>query len=278
MGLLVWAVRAYPKGHLVRKGAVATTVLIVIEALIGAGLVLLELVAYNVSIARAYWMAAHLINTFLLLAALTLTAWWASGGRRLRLRGQGRLGWALGLAVLGVLVVGTSGAITALGDTLVLGGGLTPEASPVVATLVGLRIYHPLLALVAGLLVVGAAYAAAVDRPTPRIRRLAWTLVGLYALQLGLGLLNVYLRAPVALQLIHLLLSHLLWITLLLLGARALSVPPQPAADLTTAGAAASGSAPTRAARPSATMPSRGAPGRASRPAPHSGPAPGRPA
>ncbi|MCB0131087.1 MAG: COX15/CtaA family protein, partial [Caldilineaceae bacterium] len=67
--LLIWALRSYPRGHRVRRGAQASMFFMFTEALVGAGLVLFEYVAHNVSIARAYWMAGHLMNTFLLLAA-----------------------------------------------------------------------------------------------------------------------------------------------------------------------------------------------------------------
>ena len=40
----------------------------------------------DASLARGYWVGGHLVNTFLLVGALTLTAWWASGGRPLRLQ------------------------------------------------------------------------------------------------------------------------------------------------------------------------------------------------
>src|SRR5512139_906295 len=86
--LLTWAWRAYPKGHSVRLGAVMAMVFTVTEALVGAGLVLFGLVAQNQSVARAFSVDVHLVNTFLLLASLTLTALWASGGRRVKLRGQ----------------------------------------------------------------------------------------------------------------------------------------------------------------------------------------------
>ena len=112
--LLVWGFRAYPRKHPVRLGALLSMILMIIEALIGAGLVLLELVAYNVSVARAYWMAGHLINTFLLLATLTLTAWWASGGERLQLRRQGGVLVMLVLSFIAMLILGASGAVTAL--------------------------------------------------------------------------------------------------------------------------------------------------------------------
>src|SRR5690606_23810418 len=114
--LLAWAFRAFPKGSPVRKGAAFVVAFMVLEAAVGAGLVLFEQVAYNASIGRAYWMASHLVNTFLLLGALTLTAHAARGGAMPRLRGSGRRGPLVGGALLGLLVLGASGAVTALGD------------------------------------------------------------------------------------------------------------------------------------------------------------------
>src|SRR5437764_2061540 len=89
VGLAIWAFRGYGKGHPVRLGAGLSLLFIITEALVGAGLVLFSLVADNATFARALFISVHLINTFLLLGALTLTAWWASGGASVRLRGQG---------------------------------------------------------------------------------------------------------------------------------------------------------------------------------------------
>ena len=66
----------------------------------GAALVLFRLVADNPSMARAMFMATHLVNTFLLLAALTLTAHFASGGAPFRLRGRGLMGGGFALGAL----------------------------------------------------------------------------------------------------------------------------------------------------------------------------------
>lgn len=227
--LVVWAWRRYPRGHRVRLGAMLSLVFIIIEALIGAGLVLLEYVAHNVSLARAYWMAGHLINTFILVGVLTLTAWWGSGGGALRLRGQGSVLATLLIALVAMLILGASGGITALGDTLVLGAGIAPEDSPMVAALVDLRIFHPLLAFAVGALVGLAVWQAAARRPHSRVTLLATTTGGLYLIQLGVGAANVYLQAPVAMQMIHLLLSDFIWIALILTGAEALSAERVPA-------------------------------------------------
>jgi heme A synthase len=229
VGLVVWAFRLYPHAHRVRRGALYSMFFLLLEALIGAGLVLLEYVAANVSIARAYWMAGHLVNTFLLLAALTLTAWWAAGGQPVRVRGQGALGWAIGAAFLGMLILGASGGITALGDTLVLTAGISPAESTIVASLVSLRIYHPLLSFAVGALLALAVWMARTARPSLETLRYSRWVSGLYVLQLLLGGLNVALKAPVWIQLTHLLLADLIWITFVILAAVVLA--PQTAED-----------------------------------------------
>src|SRR5580704_2102809 len=109
--LVALAIRAYPRGHRVRRGAYTTASLMVAEALIGAGLVLFELVAHDASMKRALSVSLHLGNTFLLLASTAVTAWWASGGAPVRLRGQGAVAWILGVVLAATLVVGASGAV-----------------------------------------------------------------------------------------------------------------------------------------------------------------------
>jgi heme A synthase len=223
--LLVWAFRAYSANHRVRKGALASMALMIVEALLGAGLVLFELVAENASVARGAAMALHLINTFLLIGAITLTAWWASGGGEMRLRSTPiRMRFALGAAFAGMLVLGASGAITALGDTLLLTAGISPADSPLLATLVELRIFHPLIAFAVGALIWLSVYVVQQDHADRRLRRTGYVLLGVYGLQLLIGGGNVILQAPVAMQLIHLFISDVIWILLVLLAAQRLSV------------------------------------------------------
>jgi heme A synthase len=225
VALVVGAWRRFPSGHVVRRAAGASGVLIVLEALIGAGLVLLELVANDVSTARAWWMAGHLLNTFLLVAALTLTAWWATCGERPRL--QGAIVATLATALIGMLVLGVSGAITALGDTLfpvaTFAEGKALTFSPTAHLFVRLRVWHPVLAVIVGVLLAAAATHAVMHRRSPPVRRAATAVVGLVVVQLGVGLANMWLLAPVPLQLVHLLLADLVWIALVVLSASALA-------------------------------------------------------
>lgn len=220
LGMVIWGFRAYPKGHPVRAGVVWSGIFIIVEALVGAALVLLEFTAFNISVGRAIWMAGHLVTTFLLLGALGLTVWWARGGDRLQLRGQGSKGWSFLLLVASMFVLGMSGAITALGDTLTIAGGISPQENALVATLVDLRIFHPLIAFVAfGLagLAVWSAHRSGVLHG--EVGRYGQAIIILFVVQLVLGALNVQLRAPVWLQLVHLLLTSVIWLLIVWYGA-----------------------------------------------------------
>ncbi|MCA1555098.1 MAG: COX15/CtaA family protein, partial [Acidobacteria bacterium] len=226
---LVWrARRLFPRGHGVRRGAFWSLIFILIEALIGAALVKFALVAGNASIARAFVMSIHLVNTFLLLAVLSLTAWWAMGGEPVRWRGQGKVRVIFALGLAGTLLIAVSGAVAALGDTLFpvnsVAEGLKQDLSPAAHFLIRLRVLHPVLAVGIGLYIVAAAsYVNNFLSFSPRTKKLTSVLTTLFLLQLGAGILNFSLHAPVWLQLTHLLLADFFWIALVLTSASALA-------------------------------------------------------
>jgi len=229
VGLFVWSRRAAPARPGVRLGATFSLVFMLGEALIGAGLVLFKLVAHNDSLARAFYLGAHLLNTFLLLGSLALTAWWASGGAPLRPRTQSGRPWLLGIGLVGTLLVGMTGAITALGDTLFPPGslleGLRQDTSATAHVLVRLRVLHPALAVGTGFYLLGLAAILPGRGGNPTIGGLARGLGALVVIQWLAGLANIALLAPMWLQLAHLLLADLVWIFLVLLGAAVLAEP-----------------------------------------------------
>lgn len=229
LALGIGALRAFPRQHPVRRGAFIAFGFVCVEALIGAALVLFELVAHDKSMKRGLSMALHLGNTFLLLGALTLTAFWATGGSRVTLRRQGPVVWALGAALGGVIVVGMSGGIAALGDTLFparsVADGLAQELSATAHLFVRLRVLHPVLAVLVSVMVLGASTVARVLRPRPEVRKLSRAVSLLVVVQILAGLVNVALLAPIPMQLAHLLLADALFVTLTLLAATALRAP-----------------------------------------------------
>jgi heme A synthase len=227
--LLVWALRAYPAGHIVRRGAAASTAFLFGEALIGAGLVLFRLVEHDASIARAVSVSLHLVNTFLLLASSALTAWWASGGAPIRVRRQGAVTWALAAPLVALLVVGASGAVTALGDTLFpsasLAEGFARDFSPGAHAFVRFRALHPLFAAAGAMVTLVAVGVARALRPGGPTRALASVTSALVVGQVALGLVNVMALAPVWMQLAHLVMADAVWVAVVLTGAAALADP-----------------------------------------------------
>ncbi len=206
--------RSTERAHRARPAALAALFFMVTEALVGAGLVLFGLVGDDASLARAWVMAFHLVNTFLLLAALALTAWWLSRPAAPVIRPWLRPA-LIGLVMLSVLLlVGMSGAVAALGDTLFpavsLAHGLAQDFHPESHFLIRLRIYHPALALLSvPVILLGLQQLG----PTSSRLARAWSrlAVALLAGQILIGLVNLWLLAPVALQMVHLLAADLLW-------------------------------------------------------------------
>jgi heme A synthase len=236
--LAIVAFRWFARGHAVRSAALASVVFMITEALIGAALVLLALVGQNDTVMRAVVIAAHLVNTSFLLGAMTLMAWASThpAPRSWRPRGSS-LGLALGL--LGVLVISTTGAVTALGDTL-----YPLEASAGLGARFGgahflerARALHPVVAVAVSVLLLIALSGAAAKGAAPEVRRWALASGALLVVQLAAGVINVLLSAPAWMQVAHLWLATLVWIALVLATASALlaQASAEPSAQLARA-------------------------------------------
>ncbi len=231
LGLVVGAFRAFPKGHLVRKTAVLALIFTITESLLGAGLVLFELVAHNISAERAVAAALHLTNTYFLLGFVALTAWWASGQQPARRPQKGTAVWLLGVGLAAMIILSAAGAITALGDTIFpatsLAHGLQQDIDPTAHFLVRLRVWHPVLSIFTGFYLFYASGLIMAQRPWPNVRRFGTAVRVMVVVQIIAGGINVILLAPVWMQLVHLLLADLLWLSLVLLAANALAAPEE---------------------------------------------------
>jgi len=227
LALLVWAIRKFPRGHLARMGAWLTLVFTITEALVGAGLVTRGLVADNASMERALVMSLHLVNTSVLTGSLALTCWAAEQPDV-----RGTLDWRArrkpALVLLGALValvlVGMSGAVTALGDTLfpLSGGSITVNLASDQAAgahfLQRLRGLHPLIAIGVGATILFIAQNLT-GRSTATAGQKFWgsvVIVGVLV-QVAAGAVNVMLSAPGWMQLVHLMLGTSLWVAVVLL-------------------------------------------------------------
>ena len=229
VALAVWVWRTVAAGQPARRAAIASVVFIVVEALLGAGLVLFRLVANDESLARAMVMPLHLANTLVLLLCLTLTAHFLSGGAPVAISGRTRTFGILAALLVLMIGVGKTGAIAALGDTLYpassLLDGFRADLAPTTNLLLRLRILHPALGVAVGAMLVFGTAAIPLGAGDRRGRLAKRAIVALAIVQVLLGFVNVRLLAPVWLQLTHLLVADLLWIALVVLTASALARP-----------------------------------------------------
>ena len=218
--LVLLVFRAYPKGTQPRRAAFWAGSTIIVESLLGAWLVLAELVEDNTSIMRAVAVPVHLVNTFLQLAALALTGWLIQSGRTIVWAGTNRR-WLL-FGTVGLLTLGATGGIAALADTLFpvtsVVEGLSADFADAAHFLTRLRIIHPIVAVVVGLWIMSRAVKMRDIAPAS-----ARALAVLVMFQLFLGLANVLLLTPLVIQIGHLLAADLLWIMWIVLGAQVLS-------------------------------------------------------
>ena len=218
IALAVWTFRRTAKGHRARKAVLWSAFFLVTEALLGAALVLRHWVEGNVSTGRTIAQSIHFTNTLLLMAALALTAWFLRDGEDVEPpRGSKRVAW---LAVIATILVGATGSLAALADTLFpspnLMAALHADLAAGAPVLVRMRWLHPAAAVLAMVCVVWLL------RSVGRWGAAAKAVAGLLVAQFVLGGLDVLLLAPTWLQVVHLLGADLYWVALVVLAAGAL--------------------------------------------------------
>jgi cytochrome c oxidase assembly protein subunit 15 len=193
----------------VRKAVLWSGVLLLTEALLGALLVKGGYVEQNASNMRVLVQCVHFTNTMLLMAALTLTWWWLAEREATLQTGVTARGIAW-TALAATVVVGATGSVAALADTLFpspsLRAGLAQDFAASAPLLVRMRWLHPSAALVG----LGCAIWLSLA-----LRSRARWLLALIAAQFVLGGADVLLLAPVWMQVLHLLGADLYWIALI---------------------------------------------------------------
>ncbi|HEY2847042.1 MAG TPA: COX15/CtaA family protein, partial [Pyrinomonadaceae bacterium] len=130
IGLLIWAILRWrrSKGRSSKSATVAAIgsfVFVVFEGLLGRSLVLTGNTALNLTPERPFWMAGHLVNTFILLAFLTLTAYYASEGAKIRWNAGAKHKAAIIGGIAAILIVSITGSVAALASMIFPSGTLS---------------------------------------------------------------------------------------------------------------------------------------------------------
>ncbi len=224
VALGVWTFRRTRPGHRARKAVLWSGFFLVLEALLGAALVLRRWVENNVSTGRTIAQSIHFTNTLLLMGALALTASFLRETDPEPGPQPGLKMPAL-LAVLATLLVGATGSLAALADTLFPSPtvlvALDADFAAKAPVLVRMRWLHPAAALVGCLCVVWLLRGS--KRLSLQAKVLGWLLAG----QFLLGGLDVLLLAPTSMQVLHLLGADIYWVFLVVVAAQ-LAWPARP--------------------------------------------------
>jgi cytochrome c oxidase assembly protein subunit 15 len=216
LALLTWTFLGTERGHKARRSILWATALLVSEGFFGAVLVLRHYVERNISVGRVVMQSIHFTNTLLLLAALALTAWFLA---RTRAVASAQLApgskTAAILAVVATIVVGATGALAALADTLFpttsLRAAIGQDFAASSPLLVRMRWVHPAAMALSLLCILLLARGVRT--------RLCRLVVVLLIMQVALGMADVLLLAPVWMQVVHLFGADLYWIALVALAA-----------------------------------------------------------
>ena len=232
--LLVWAFLIWKKlrsesSKRILRMAAGSFVFVVIEGLLGAGLVLTGNTAETLTPERPFWMAAHLVNTLILLAFLTLTARYASGGKSLKFRIEKKYLFAILIGFAAILLVGITGSIAALSHMIFPSGtiaeSMAKDFSPTSNILLRLRLLHPITAILTSVFLIFLTGWLTKECGNARpVARWSNILAILVLAQIGLGSLTLLTLAPIVMQLGHLLLADAIWISYVMFAANLISV------------------------------------------------------
>ena len=223
ISLVVMAVRNFPRGHQARMFSFVALGLTLLEGAIGAVLVLFGLVTTNDSAARVGVMSFHVISTMLLVSSIALAAMASMGSGGIKLRGNGSMVPMSIVAVLSVMVLAVSGAVSALSHTLMpVDNVLAAAANPASHWLLRLQPLHPYLSLAVGLYFCIFAGLGMHLRPGRLVRKAGWIMLITYAGQLMMGLASIKLGAPIWMQMVHLVLGDVVFVSMVVFVASAL--------------------------------------------------------
>jgi cytochrome c oxidase assembly protein subunit 15 len=133
----------------------------------------------------------------------------------------------LGLCLIGLastIAVGVTGSLAALGDTLFPNATFAQDFAQSSPWILRLRWLHPAASLIAGVFILGIIWVSGA-RESVAGRKLSSSAIGLLLFQFALGGLDVLLRAPTWMQIVHLLGADIFWAVLVVLIARIGVVP-----------------------------------------------------
>ncbi len=222
-GLLVIAMtmisfRIFPRSSAARQVAVVTFFLMIIEALLGAALVLKGLVGENATFFRLSVMTLHQMNSLLLTGStviLSLVTAPVNNPTHLQISWNQifKSGWNW----IVFMIIPATGAWAALANTLFpsasLQEGFEKDFSPETPWILRLRVVHPFIAVALSSYLIIKFYKKS-EFTKGELSKASFFVVLTLSVALIFGILTLLFLSPVWMKLVHLTIAQLVWISL----------------------------------------------------------------
>lgn len=213
--VFLWTRKFYERTHRARKTAGWLLVLTIIEALLGAKLVIFGLVGANDSFYRAAIMGVHQINSLLLTGTAALLLMTSS---EFDIRPPLRFPFRAYVKYALFMLIALTGAWAALSATLFPSSSLlesfSKEFSSEAPGLMKLRSLHPIFAILIGTFFCTWFYKK-MNLSTGFLRQAYLQTCVLWAFGIIFGIMTFLLLSPIWMKIGHLLIAHTLWISLI---------------------------------------------------------------
>ncbi|MDA9275869.1 COX15/CtaA family protein [bacterium] len=185
------------------------TFFVILEALIGAVIVLYEWVGMNSSIPRIAAVPLHLVNTFGLLAMYTIIFKLTQNPE---IKISNLIDRKFKIITFLFILTGATGSIAALADVLFPSesfiAGIVEDFDSTSEILTRLRVLHPIVSTVLSFVLFNES-----KRLEDKFNLKTNQIKILVIIGVTLGVLNVFININIFLSVVHLLVADLLWIT-----------------------------------------------------------------
>lgn len=213
-----WTARKLYSGKsFTRRTAAATLIFTISEALLGAKLVLFHLVTSNDTPYRAFVIALHQINSFMLTGAVVLA--FASATNESEPAPSNSTLKKFSLFPWLIVIIGITGAWASLSNSLFpshdLVEGFLADFSSQSHFLIRLRGLHPLLAIVGGGGLALYFWTQTQVLPSGNEKKLYFKIFTILSAALIFGICTLIFHAPVWMKITHLAFAHIVWTSLL---------------------------------------------------------------
>ena len=201
--LIIWTFKLFPKKHILRKVALFILSLTILEALIGAKLVLLGLVGDNTGWSRILVMSIHQVTSILLTGSIA-RAYYLTALDKIN------FSWLVEIGKIIMLLIVATGGVAALSNTVFpsssIMDGLMSDLDPTSHILLKLRVIHPILAL--SLTLAMMIILIKLHKYNPKYAK---ELALCFSIAIVVGIITLITLSPIYMKLIHLVIAHFVW-------------------------------------------------------------------